>query len=151
MGGLLSEDGSMDAELHITGLWKHNIYGSFPLCWTIAGCHLAFFWYSFLSWDNVTLPPYQYFFLSWKLKWCPMIHLVLAKFSCHCQWGHPLANMVMVWTLVLIPSWMNYRAKKLRTVSRPGWFYSAIQTQLSSLASCFQGSQFCSLHPPGNP
>lgn len=38
----------MNAGLHNTGLWKQNIQGNFPVCWTTVGCHLAFFlvWFS---------------------------------------------------------------------------------------------------------
>lgn len=41
-----------------------------------------------------------------------MIHLILDNFCYQCQWVHPVANMVTVQTLVLIPSWMNCMTKK---------------------------------------
>lgn len=55
-----------------------------------------------LSWDKVTLLPYQGVPLP-QLEQCPVSHLILAILCCQCQRGPLVASVVMVWVLILIP------------------------------------------------
>lgn len=128
----------MDAGLQNIGLWKHNIQGNFPVCWTTAGCYLASFWYGFL----LLWPCFPTNISSSAGTVCYIIHLILAHLSCQCQQLHIAANVVMMWTLVLFPSWMNCTAKKLWAVSRPRLFWPSIQRQPSSLASVSRATRF---------